>query len=55
MAEEDRLKNNKNIYKEAQDNYNKMTKDVVKFCLELGWGCWIDNKKLTPGPRKENK
>ena len=47
MADNGLLKNNKNIYKEAEDSYNKMQHDVIKFCLELGWQCWVEGKEIT--------
>ncbi len=44
MADSDQLKNNENIYQQAENNYNNMKKDVIKFCLDLGWGVWIGDK-----------
>ncbi len=44
------------IQKQADENITKMKHDVLKFCLELGWGCWIDGEKKveTPSPEPVN-
>ena len=49
MVGKEVLKNNKNIYKQSEENITKMQHDVVKFCLELGWNCWIGNKEVVRG------
>ena len=53
MVDKDRLRNNKNIHKQAEENVNKMQKDENKFCLELGWGCWIDGQEVAPDKSKK--
>ena len=52
MVDKEALKNNKDVFKQAEINTTKMQNDVMKFCVEMGWGCWIGDKEVT---RKNNE